>query len=106
MIFDAANPNTADDCGAGRHGRTDRVTFHARDAGEALLNGRYGLVTAFECIHNMGDPVSVLQTMRRLANGTVMRAETMRDYALAAGFREVEVLPIDNSFFRLYRLYP
>ncbi len=36
--------------------------------------------------------------------GTVMRTSTLRNYALEAGFREIEVLPIDNFFFRFYRL--
>ena len=36
--------------------------------------------------------------------GTVMRTSTMRAYAKAAGFDEVEVLPIENTFFRFYRL--
>ena len=34
-----------------------------------------------------------------------MRADTVRDYAGAAGFSRVEVLPIDNDFFRVYRLH-
>lgn len=132
----------------------DRLAFHARDAGDPALNGRYDLVTAFECVHDMGNPVGVLQTMRRLAGedgtvivmdervgdtftaegndvewmmygwsvlhclpvgmaehqpsaatGTVMRADTLRQYALEAGFRDVEVLPIENFFFQFYRLY-
>ena len=37
--------------------------------------------------------------------GTDMRPDTLRRYAMAAGFRSVEVLPIDNFFFRFYRLY-
>jgi SAM-dependent methyltransferase len=37
--------------------------------------------------------------------GTVMRTDTFRAYAVDAGFRDVEVLPIDNYFFRFYRLY-
>jgi hypothetical protein len=37
--------------------------------------------------------------------GTVMRTGTLREYARQAGFRQVEVLPIDNFFFRIYRLY-
>jgi hypothetical protein len=41
-----------------------------------------------------------------VGTGTVMRADTLRDYALAAGFRAVEILPIDNFFFRFYRLVP
>jgi hypothetical protein len=35
-----------------------------------------------------------------------MRPETLRRYALAAGFREVEVLPIETDFWRFYRLRP
>ncbi len=37
--------------------------------------------------------------------GTVMRSSTLRDYAQRAGFTRVETLPIDNFFFRFYRLY-
>ena len=36
--------------------------------------------------------------------GTVMRAHTVREYAGEAGFGDVEVLPIENDFFRFYRL--
>ncbi len=138
---------------ARRHGLTDRVTFHARDAGDGALNGRYDLVTAFECVHDMSNPVSVLSAMRRLASGngtvvvmdervgdtftasgnevewmmygwsvlhclpvgmaehdsaatgTVMRADTLRRYATEAGFRDVEILPIENYFFQFYRLF-
>ncbi|MEV8635120.1 class I SAM-dependent methyltransferase [Streptosporangium sp. NPDC051023] len=39
--------------------------------------------------------------------GTVMRPATLRRYALEAGFRDVEVLPIrDFGFWRFYRLLP
>jgi SAM-dependent methyltransferase len=38
--------------------------------------------------------------------GTVMRADTMRRYAHEAGFGGFEVLPIDNDFYRFYRLVP
>lgn len=135
------------------YGLGDRLTFHARDAGSESLNGRYDLVTAFECIHDLGNPVAALRTMRRLAGdkgivivmdervgdtftakgnevewmmygwsvlhclpvgmadsrpsvgtGTVMRTDTLRGYAQEAGFREVKVLPIENFFFRFYRL--
>jgi hypothetical protein len=41
-----------------------------------------------------------------VGTGTVMRPDTLRQYALAAGFREVVILPIDNFFFRVYRLIP
>jgi hypothetical protein len=36
--------------------------------------------------------------------GTVMRQGTLRQYAAEAGFHDVEILPIDNYFFRFYRL--
>jgi len=39
-----------------------------------------------------------------VATGTVMRPSTLRSYATEAGFTEVEILPIENDFFRFYRL--
>jgi len=130
-----------------------RVNFQVRDAGDSTLAGHYDLVTAFECVHDMSDPVGALRTMRKLAGekgavivvdervgdsftptgndvewmmygwsvlhclpvgmadqpsaetGTVMRTNTLRQYAQEAGYREVEILPIDNFFFRVYRLH-
>ncbi|HEX5832083.1 MAG TPA: class I SAM-dependent methyltransferase [Gemmatimonadaceae bacterium] len=130
----------------------DRVRFAARDAGDPALAGRYDLVIALECVHDMSDPVSALRTMRRLAGddgavlvvdervgdgflcgatdiewmmygwsvlhclpvgmaeqpsaatGTVLRPDTLRRYAREAGFRDVEILPIENFVFRIYRL--
>jgi cyclopropane fatty-acyl-phospholipid synthase-like methyltransferase len=38
------------------------------------------------------------------ATGTVMRTDTLRRYAEEAGFRTVEVLPVEHDFFRFYRL--
>ncbi len=134
-------------------GLTDRVKFYVRDAGDPQLAGRYDLVTAFECLHDMSQPVSVLQAMRQLAGangavlvvdervgeaftapgndvewmmygwsilhclpvgkaeepsaetGTVMRPDTLRRYAMKAGFRSIKILPIDTFFFRFYRLH-
>jgi hypothetical protein len=40
------------------------------------------------------------------ALGTVMRAATVRELASEAGFARLDVLPVDNDFFRLYRLDP
>jgi SAM-dependent methyltransferase len=113
---------------AHHYGLTDRVTFHARDGADPLLNGRYDLVTVFEYIHDLGDPVGVLRTMRRLAGeegvalvmdkrvgdtfatdendvAWMLRLEKVQRYALEAGFRRVEVLPIISFIFRFYRLY-
>lgn len=41
-----------------------------------------------------------------VATGTVMRPDTLRAYATEAGFGSVETLPIENDFFRFYRLRP
>lgn len=38
--------------------------------------------------------------------GTVLRADTLRRYATDAGLTRVDVLPVENDFFRLYRLRP
>jgi SAM-dependent methyltransferase len=38
--------------------------------------------------------------------GTVMRRPTLQRYAVEAGFRDVDVLPIEHDFWRFYRLQP
>jgi SAM-dependent methyltransferase len=45
----------------------DRVRFHVRDAGDEELAGAYQLVTVFEAIHDLSQPVAVLAALRRLA---------------------------------------
>ena len=105
-------------------------------------------MTAFECIHDLPDPVAVLAAMRRspgptalvlvmdervaetftapgdeveqlmygyslmcclpdglahagsVGTGTVMRPDTLRSYATAAGFDDVEVLADRQRLFR------
>jgi ubiquinone/menaquinone biosynthesis C-methylase UbiE len=47
----------------------------------------------------MGDPET-------RATGAVMRPSTLRRYAEEAGFRRVEVLPIETDYWRFYRLVP
>jgi len=133
-------------------GVEDRVAFHAIDAGAPSVSGDYDIVTAFECIHDMPDPVSTLRTMKRIAaadgivvvmdekvseafhpdadeveqlmygfsnficlpdgmahlhsagTGTVMRPDTLRQYAREAGFGDIEILPIEADMWRFYRL--
>ena len=135
-------------------GLNSRLRFHVRDAADTEFAGHYDLVAAFECVHDVSNPVGVLRTMRRLAGdngavlvvdervgdtftakgndiewmmygwsvlhclpvgradqpsagtGTVMRPDTLRHYAKETGFREVKILPIENFFFRFYRLNP
>jgi len=36
--------------------------------------------------------------------GTVMRPDTLREYARDAGFTDVTVLPIEHDMFRFYQL--
>lgn len=46
-----------------------------------------------------------LSSADSVGTGTVMRQSTLESYGVGAGFRRVEVLPIDGlSFFRFYRL--
>jgi SAM-dependent methyltransferase len=133
-------------------GLGERLAFHLRDAADPELAGAYDLACAFECIHDMADPVGALAAMRRLVGsrgtvliadervadqfgavgdeierwmygfsvlhclpvgmadtpsagtGTVMRTDTLREYATAAGFQHLDVLPIDHPFWRFYRL--
>ena len=47
-------------------GVADRVTFEVRDASDPKLAGSYDLVTAFETIHDMSNPVGALKAMRAL----------------------------------------
>ena len=58
-------------------GLAQRVGIQCRDAGDPALAGRYDLVTAFVCLHDMADPVAVLRTMRVLAGdgGMVLVAD-------------------------------
>jgi len=133
-------------------GVADRVRFHVTDA--ASIEATADLAMAFECVHDMPNPVEVLAAARRAlvdegamlvvdertrdrfdgsfdareayfygwsifdclpagrattpsaATGTVMRPETLRGYAEAAGFTGFEVLPIEHDAFRLYLLRP
>jgi 2-polyprenyl-3-methyl-5-hydroxy-6-metoxy-1,4-benzoquinol methylase len=138
-------------------GLSDRVRFTLGNASDATdlpgAAGGYQLVTIFEALHDMGDPVGGLRAARGLlagggvvlvadervsdefqapagevdrlmhaasvlhclpatmaesqttANGTVLRASTVRRWAHAAGFTTTE-LPIENPLWRFYRLDP
>jgi 2-polyprenyl-3-methyl-5-hydroxy-6-metoxy-1,4-benzoquinol methylase len=133
-------------------GVAERVRFELRDAADPGLAGAFDVVTAFETIHDMSNPVGALRAMRGLVRhggfvviadekvaeeftapgdelerfmygwsavhclpvgmvepnsagtGTVMRPSRLRQYARDAGFKDVEVLPVDADFWRFYRL--
>ena len=135
-------------------GVAERVTVSTDDVRQLEAAQAYDLVIAVECVHDVPDPVGMLDAMRRLvrpggtvlvldeavaeeftapgdevdrlmygysllcclpdgrshgpsaATGTVMRPATFRRYAQDAGFADVEVLPLDAGFFRVYRLVP
>jgi 2-polyprenyl-3-methyl-5-hydroxy-6-metoxy-1,4-benzoquinol methylase len=130
----------------------DRVSFHSRDAADPALEGAFDLVTIFEAVHDLPQPVAVLEAARRLlapggtmvvmdervaekftapgddlerfmygfsllvclpnsmaetpsvGTGTAMRPDTLRGYAMDAGFGKVTILPIEHGSFRFYRL--
>lgn len=131
---------------------SDRVRFHQVN-GEAITDkGLFDVVTLFECVHDMSDPVGVLESVRRLVKpdghvvvmdeavadafgdssdeverlmygfslfvclpdgmshpgsvgtGTVMRPSKLEEYAKAAGFSGISVLPIENDLWRFYQL--
>lgn len=50
-------------------GLADRVTFTSADGAtlEPSRRGTYGVVAAYECVHDMADPVAVLTGMRAIA---------------------------------------
>lgn len=134
-------------------GVADRVRFHLADGDSLARHAPFDAVFAFECVHDMSQPIDVLHAMRRAVKddgivivmdeavaerfggpgseidpvmyafslfvclpdgmsdqpsagtGTVMRPDTLRDYAQAAGFDDLAVLPIEGfSFFRFYDL--
>ncbi|MGH8911686.1 MAG: class I SAM-dependent methyltransferase [Acidimicrobiia bacterium] len=71
--IDVASVETAN-ANAAQHGVSDRVRFHLVDASHPPTEDRFDVVTAFECIHDLPQPIEVLATMRQLAgdNGIVV----------------------------------
>jgi 2-polyprenyl-3-methyl-5-hydroxy-6-metoxy-1,4-benzoquinol methylase len=69
-------------------------TFEAPNAHERLF---YGWSVLFCLPTGMADQPSA-------GTGAVMRPATLASYASAAGFRDVETLPIEHDFWRFYRL--
>jgi 2-polyprenyl-3-methyl-5-hydroxy-6-metoxy-1,4-benzoquinol methylase len=73
---------------AAEAGVTDRVRFQVRDAGDLDVAGRYDLVNALECIHDMSHPVAPLSAMRRPAKAdgaVVVVDERVADAFMADG---------------------
>jgi 2-polyprenyl-3-methyl-5-hydroxy-6-metoxy-1,4-benzoquinol methylase len=75
--------------------RTDDVrTLLDDEDGDCRLSGAYDLVTAYECVHDMPDPVSVLAAMRRMVRpgGTVLVMDEAVDEEFAAPGSDVDRL--------------
>jgi ubiquinone/menaquinone biosynthesis C-methylase UbiE len=137
---------------AAKAGVADRATFVVGDAARVASEAPFDLVTVFEALHDIADPVGTLRAARAVladggsvlvadervadaftapgdpverfmygwsvlhclpatlaehpaeAAGTVLRAPTVARWAAAAGFAEFEILPIDNPFWRFYRM--
>ena len=82
-------------------GVSNRARFHVEDLSDASIPGTYDLVTAFECIHDMSDPVAALRAMRQLRapGGTVVIADELacrdvRPGRRRAGARLLRVQPV------------
>ena len=71
------------------------------DAFAAPGDDRDRLQYGFSVTHCL--PVGMVE-QPSAGTGTVMRAATLRSYAVEAGFQSVEVLPIESESFRFYRL--
>jgi 2-polyprenyl-3-methyl-5-hydroxy-6-metoxy-1,4-benzoquinol methylase len=77
----------------------ERVADTFSAPGDAVERIMYG----WSVVHCL--PVALAE-QPSAALGTVLREGTLRRLADEAGFREVEVLPVENEFFRFYRLVP
>jgi predicted O-methyltransferase YrrM len=86
---------------ASKAGVSDRVRFHLADAAEAAQGEPYDAVTAFECIHDMPDPISVLRRMRELVadDGVVLVMDEAVGDAFGQRNDEVERLMYGVSLF-------
>jgi 2-polyprenyl-3-methyl-5-hydroxy-6-metoxy-1,4-benzoquinol methylase len=73
-------------------GVDDRVTFHAREAGDPALEGSYDVAIVVEAIHDMSRPVEVLRSIRRILkpDGTLIVADERTEDAFTAPASEVE----------------
>lgn len=66
----------------------ERVQFEVRNAADPQLAGTYDLVTGFETVHDMADPVGALRAMRLLlapAGAVVIADERVADEFTAPG---------------------
>ena len=77
----------------------ERVAEHFTAPGDDIERFNYGW-SVLHCL-----PVGMLEP-DSAGTGTVMRPDTVRAYAAAAGFNRTDVLPIEHDLWRFYRLVP
>ena len=77
----------------------ERVAERFNAPGDEIERFSYGM-SVLHClaVGNLDDDSA--------ATGTVIRPDTVRAYATDAGFDRIDVLPIENDFWRFYRLLP
>ena len=75
-----------------------QATLGTWDIAAVLLGHRLGLYRALSEV----EPATSSEVAA--ATGTVMRSQTLIDYAQDAGFRTIEVLPLEHLIFRFYLL--
>ena len=77
---------------AERAGVDDRVTFHARDAGDPSLSGTYDVAIVVEAIHDMSRPVDVLRQVRGMLkpDGVMIVADERTEDAFTAPASDAE----------------
>lgn len=82
-------------------GLSERVEFHTVDPSVNDVATGYDVVTAFECIHDMSDPVGVLAKMRRMvsSDGMVIVMDEAVGDAFGDRSDEVERLMYGFSMF-------
>jgi 2-polyprenyl-3-methyl-5-hydroxy-6-metoxy-1,4-benzoquinol methylase len=93
--FDPDGPSVAGArANAAAAGVEDRVVFHELDAAAGEGKGRYEVVMALECIHDLARPVEVLTAMRRLVadDGVVLVMDERVDDEFRAPGDELERL--------------
>ena len=75
----------------------ERVAERFTAPGDEVERVMYGF-SMFHCL------AVGLEEQPSAATGTAMRPDTLRQYADGAGFTRFEILPIENDFWRFYRL--
>ena len=79
---------------AAEAGVADRVTFEARDAADPALRGAYDFATVIEAIHDLSQPVAVLDAIHAMLKpgGTLIVADERTEDAFTAPASETERL--------------